>query len=162
MPADESYSKWSQTEDDEDLEVFVVDADEEQAPPPPPPPLAVDLPRTISDEDVDGDDWKDQSWLASLDDLDEPVASAPAPRPTNGSPTNGSPTNGSPTNGSRPAQGFVDATALPDRPAGGGERLDEVIQTLASAAPDEASARRVADADTAALLRELSLLSVDG
>jgi|GEM_PF-5180703 len=157
MPADDSFSnsfsKWSEAEDDEDLEVFVVGADEEQAPESPtPPPLAVELPRTVSDEDVEGDDWKDQSWLASLDDLDEPVASAPAPTGRRDEPS-----------APRPAGGaFVDAGALPDRPSGADGRIDEVIQTLASAAADEASARRVADADTAALLRELSLLSVDG
>ena len=151
MPTDESFSKWSQTEDDEDLEVFVVGADEEQSSPSPPPPaLAVELPRTISDEDVDGDDWKDQSWLASLDDFDEPVASAPAPAARRGE-----------TPAAPPAGGaFVDAAALPDRPNGAEGRIDEVIQTLASAAHDEAGARRVANADTAALLRELSLLSV--
>lgn len=162
VPADESFSKWSQTEDDEDLEVFVVGADEEQAPAAPPPELAVDLPSTMRDEDVDGDEWKDQAWLAELDDFDELAADTPAP--PRGSPSTATPP---PAPDVRPTgDGFVDAGALPDRPATSGEddedRFQEVIQTLASAATDETSARRVANADTAELLRELSMLSVDG
>lgn len=150
------HDKWTAVDPDDDLDVFVVSADQDDEHDA--APVAEDLPATVSADDVAGDDWNDESWLASLDDVAvDTVASAPAPRPA---PPSGGDTRHPPQPGSAPTGGgFVDASVLPTQPMDGGERLDEAMRTIAEASQGDATGRRVADADTAALLRELSMLT---